>query len=103
MVLTSHDRLGHTGRKTGLWLEEFAALYCVLKDTGPGRLSRACDISPSQGAPRLSPGAEEIGHRFQRHRGGRGRLTDVVAFLVEDMLKENGGRYSKAADGSRTR
>ena len=25
MVLTSHDKLGNTGRKTGFWLEEFAA------------------------------------------------------------------------------
>ena len=25
MVLTSHDQLGSTGRKTGFWLEEFAA------------------------------------------------------------------------------
>ena len=25
MVLTSHDQLGNTGRKTGFWLEEFAA------------------------------------------------------------------------------
>ncbi len=25
-------------------------------------------------------------------------LTDVVPFLVEDMLKEQGGRYSKAGD-----
>jgi hypothetical protein len=29
MVLTSHDQLGNTGRKTGFWLEEFAApLLC---------------------------------------------------------------------------
>ena len=27
MVLTSHDELGNTGRKTGFWLEEFAAPY----------------------------------------------------------------------------
>ena len=27
MVLTSHDQLGNTGKKTGFWLEEFAALY----------------------------------------------------------------------------
>ena len=27
MVLTSHDQLGNTGRKTGFWLEEFAAPY----------------------------------------------------------------------------
>ena len=25
MVLTSHDQLGDTGRKTGFWLEEMAA------------------------------------------------------------------------------
>jgi hypothetical protein len=25
MVLTSRDKLGNTGRKTGYWLEEFAA------------------------------------------------------------------------------
>ena len=34
MVLTSHDRLGDTGKKTGFWLEEFAAPYYVLKDAG---------------------------------------------------------------------
>jgi hypothetical protein len=27
MVLTSHDQLGDTGRKTGFWLEELAAPY----------------------------------------------------------------------------
>lgn len=34
MALTSHDQLGDTGKKTGLWLEEFAASYCVFKDSG---------------------------------------------------------------------
>src|SRR6202021_426815 len=34
MVLTSHDELGNTGRKTGFWLEEFAAPYFVLRDAG---------------------------------------------------------------------
>ncbi len=34
MVLTSHDRLGDTGKKTGFWLEEFAAPYYVFKDAG---------------------------------------------------------------------
>jgi len=32
MVLTSHDQLGGTGRKTGFWLEEFAAPYFVFRD-----------------------------------------------------------------------
>jgi hypothetical protein len=31
-VLTSHDQLGNTGRKTCFWLEEFAAPYYVFKD-----------------------------------------------------------------------
>ena len=34
MVLTSHSDLGGTGRKTGFWLEEFAAPYYVLTDAG---------------------------------------------------------------------
>ena len=34
MVLTSHDILGDTGRKTGFWLEEFAAPYFVFRDAG---------------------------------------------------------------------
>ena len=34
MVLTSHDQLGDTGKKTGFWLEEFAAPYYALKDAG---------------------------------------------------------------------
>ena len=34
MVLTSHDQLGNTGRKTGFWLEEFAAPYFVFRDAG---------------------------------------------------------------------
>jgi putative intracellular protease/amidase len=34
MVLASHDVLGSTGRKTGFWLEEFAAPYFVFRDAG---------------------------------------------------------------------
>ena len=34
MVLTSHDKLGNTGRKTGFWLEEFAAPYYTFLDAG---------------------------------------------------------------------
>jgi len=34
MVPTSHDRLGNTGRRTGFWLEEFAAPYFVFRDAG---------------------------------------------------------------------
>lgn len=34
MVLTSHDRLGDTGKPTGFWLEEFAAPYFAFRDAG---------------------------------------------------------------------
>jgi putative intracellular protease/amidase len=34
LVLTSHDKLGNTGRKTGFWFEELAAPYCTFKEAG---------------------------------------------------------------------
>ena len=189
MVLTSHDRLGDTGKKTGFWLEEFAAPWFALKDAG-------ADIvvaSPRGGQPPLDPKsdepdaqsedterfkADEAAQKVLAHTvkldsvseadfdavfypGGHGPLwdlaedktsiglieafaradkpvaavchapgvlksvkgadgaplvkgrkvagftnseeeavglTDVVPFLVEDMLKANGGDYSKGAD-----
>ena len=51
MVLTSHDKLGNTGRKTGFWLEEFAAPYFVFRDAGVD-LTLA---SPKGGQPPLDP------------------------------------------------
>jgi putative intracellular protease/amidase len=189
MVLTSHDQLGNTGKKTGFWLEEFAAPYYVFKDAG-ARLTLA---SPKGGQPPLDPKSDEpdaqteATRRFRsdpaaqqalagtvrlssivpdeydavfypgghgplwdlaedpdsirlietmidtgkpvaavchapgvlRHVKGRDgaplvqgkrvtgftnteeaavQLTDVVPFLVEDALKQNGGNYSKSPD-----
>lgn len=51
MVLTSHDQLGNTGRKTGFWLEEFAAPYFVFRDAGID-LTLA---SPQGGQPPIDP------------------------------------------------
>ncbi len=51
MVLTSHDQLGNTGRKTGFWREEFAAPYFVFRDAGV-ELALA---SPKGGQPPLDP------------------------------------------------
>lgn len=189
MVLTSHDQLGHTGKKTGFWLEEFAAPYYVFKDAGVA-ITLA---SPLGGQPPLDPKSDdsaaqtEATHRFKAdpaaqallartHKlsemsagdfdavfyiGGHGPLWDlaedassialietllatgkpvaavchapavlrhpkspdgksvvqgkavtgftnteedavglsqIVPFLVEDMLKKNGGLYAKTAD-----
>lgn len=189
MVLTSHDQLGDTGKKTGFWLEEFAAPYYVFKDAG----AEITLASPLGGQPPLDPKSDdaasqtEFTRRFKsdpaaqaalastlklrdvtasdfdavfypgghgplwdlaenaysialieammaagkpvaavchapgvlRHvKAGDGRpevedkmvtgsanteeqaagLTEVVPFLVEDMLRKNGGKYTKAAD-----
>src|SRR5499433_3996649 len=50
-VLTSHDQLGNTGRKTGFWLEEGAAPYFVFRDAGV-QLTLA---SPKGGQPPVDP------------------------------------------------
>ncbi|WP_037499128.1 type 1 glutamine amidotransferase domain-containing protein [Sphingomonas jaspsi] len=55
MVLTSHDQLGDTGKKTGFWLEEFAAPYYVLKDAG----HTITLASPKGGQPPLDPKSDE--------------------------------------------
>ena len=189
MVLTSHDKLGDTGKKTGFWLEEFAAPYYVFEDAG----AEVTLASPKGGQPPLDPTSDaddaqtEATKRFKGdakaqmelahtvalstvsadgfdavfYPGGHGPLwdlaedadsiklletfartnrpiaavchapavfkhtknadgkplvlgktvtgftnteeegaglTDVVPFLVEDMLKSNGGRYEKGAD-----
>jgi putative intracellular protease/amidase len=189
MVLTSHDKLGNTGEKTGFWLEEFAAPYYVFKDAG----AEITLASPLGGQPPLDPKSDapdfqtESTHRFKSdsaaqavlastlkladvsavdfdavfYPGGHGPLwdlaedassialieamleakkplaavchapgvlrhpkgsdgtsvvqgktvtgftnteeeavglTEIVPFLVEDMLKQNGGKYSKAED-----
>jgi putative intracellular protease/amidase len=51
MVLTSHDQLGNTGKKTGFWLEEFAAPYYTFKDAG----ATITLASPGGGQPPLDP------------------------------------------------
>lgn len=189
MVLTSHDELGDTGKKTGFWLEELAAPYYAFKDAG----AEIVLASPKGGQPPLDPKSNEpafqtaLTHRFEAdaaanaqlaatvrldsvsesdfdtvfYPGGHGPLwdlaedahsialieaflaankpvalvchapgvlrhvksqdgrpvvaglqvtgftnteedgvglTEVVPFLVEDMLKANGGIYSKGAD-----
>lgn len=55
MVVTSHDKLGNTGQKTGFWLEEFAAPYYVFKDAG----AKITIVSPLGGQPPLDPKSDE--------------------------------------------
>ena len=55
IVLTSHDELGDTGKKTGFWLEEFASPYYHLKDAG----AQVTLASPRGGQPPLDPKSHE--------------------------------------------
>ncbi len=55
MVLTSHDRLGDTGEKTGFWLEEFAAPYYVFTDAG----AQVTVASPKGGQPPIDPKSDD--------------------------------------------
>jgi len=80
MVLTSHDRLGDTGRKTGFWLEELAAPYYAFKDAG-------ADItlaSPQGGNPPLDPKSNEpdfqteLTHRFEADEEAKAQLASTV-------------------------
>ena len=54
MVLTSHDQLGNTGRKTGFWLEELAAPYYAFTDAG----AKVTLASPKGGQPPIDPKSE---------------------------------------------
>ena len=87
MVLTSHDQLGDTGKKTGFWLEEFAAPYYIFKDAG----AEVTLVSPAGGQPPLDPKSDEQDaqtaetQRFredstaQQALANTGRLADVKA------------------------
>jgi putative intracellular protease/amidase len=80
MVLTSHDQLGNTGRKTGFWLEEFAAPYYAFKEAG-------ADIvlaSPKGGQPPLDPKSNEpnfqteLTHRFEADAAAKAQLATTL-------------------------
>ncbi len=77
MVLTSHDRLGITGEKTGFWLEEFAAPYYLLKDAG----AVITLASPNGGQPPLDPKSDlpeyqtEMTRRFRRDAVAQAELA----------------------------
>jgi len=90
IVLTSHDQLGDTGNKTGFWLEEFAAPFYHLKQSG----AQITLASPNGGKPPLDPKSSEPDfqtdstrrfekdHAAQRELAGTAKLADMK---VEDF------------------
>ncbi|NSL54928.1 type 1 glutamine amidotransferase domain-containing protein [Uliginosibacterium aquaticum] len=80
MVLTSHDQLGNTGKKTGFWLEEFAAPYYTFLDAN----AEIVLASPAGGQPPLDPKSDlpefqtELTHRFKADPAAQERLANTV-------------------------
>jgi putative intracellular protease/amidase len=80
MVLTSHDKLGDTGRKTGFWLEELAAPYFVFRDAGV----EVVLASPKGGQPPLDPKSNEpsfqteLTHRFEADAAANAQLASTL-------------------------
>jgi putative intracellular protease/amidase len=89
MVLTSHDQLGNTGRKTGFWLEELAAPYYTFKDAG----FEVVLASPNGGQPPLDPKSNEPSfqtdetRRFEQDAAANAQLA---ATLRLDSVDQSG-------------
>src|ERR1700756_3701873 len=80
MVLTSHDKLGNTGRKNGFSLQESAAPYFTFLDAG----ATVTVASPKGGQPPLDPvsdtpeGQNELTQRFKRDPAAQAVLANTV-------------------------
>ncbi len=80
MVLTSHSDLGNTGKKTGFWLEEFAAPYYIFKDAG----ANVVLASPAGGQPPLDPKSDsadfqtELTQRFKADPAAQRELANTL-------------------------
>ena len=90
IVLTSHDQLGDTGKKTGFWLEEFVSPYYHLKDAGV----LVTLASPRGGQPPLDPKSHEPDfqtddtRRFDNDQNAQDLLANTVKLAemkVEDF------------------
>lgn len=98
MVLTSHDQLGDTGKKTGFWLEEFAAPYYAFLDAGVN----VTLASPAGGQPPLDPSSDtedaqtKDTKRFkedsdaQKHLANTKKLTDMKAEDFDSVFYPGG-------------
>ena len=89
MVLTSHDKLGETGAKTGFWLEEFAAPYYVFKDAG----ADVTLASPLGGQPPADPRSNSLDsqtdatRRFSKDAAGQAALARTLK--LSDVSAKN--------------
>ena len=87
MVLTTHDELGASGKKTGFWLEEFAAPYYAFKDAG----ADVTLASPLGGQPPLDPKSDTP--NFQTEDTRRFRNIKVAVNLPNVKVRYRKGYY----------
>lgn len=84
MVLTTHDALGASGKKTGFWLDEFAAPYYAFKDAG----AAVTLASPRGGRPPIDPRSDTAD--FQ--------TDDTRRFRADPTAEASLGNTVKLAD-----
>jgi len=87
-VLTSHDELGNTGKKTGFWIEEFAAPYYTLADEGV----EITIASPLGGQPPIDPKSDEP----------ENQTSSTLRFHNDAALKDKLSKSIKLADVSQS-
>jgi putative intracellular protease/amidase len=75
MILTSHSELGNTGKKTGFWIEEFAAPYYVFIDAG----ASITIASPKGGQPPIDPSSDTP----------ENQTPAVIRFKADEILQKN--------------
>jgi putative intracellular protease/amidase len=81
MVLSSYDRVGGGGPKTGFWLETFTAAYYVFADAG----ADIALVSPGGGQPPIDPNSDRSAHqtetvkRFRSDQTARAALADTLS------------------------
>jgi putative intracellular protease/amidase len=92
LIVTSHDRLGDSGRGTGAWLEELAQAYYVLANSGLD-----IDIaSPRGGRAPLDPSSCEtpwlsaLGERFLADGVAMGKVQNTQALAAVDPVRYRG-------------
>ena len=85
VVLTSNDTLGNTGKKTGFWLEEFAAPYYVFKDAAAeitlASPRRATPARPEKRRARLANRGDAPVQRRSSRPGSARKNAAAIEYL----------------------
>ncbi len=88
-VLTSHDQLGNTDKKTGFWIEEFASPYYYLADKGV----EVTLASPAGGQPPIDPSSDQP----------ENQTPATIRFKTDEALKEKLSKMHPTGGGERGR